>query len=73
MKWNDNYNCHATKIGSFVARVDWSCDRSKPGYWVSFGDRRLKDPVADLDVAKRKALALARKVLTEALAALETA
>lgn len=65
-------DCTYCRLGGFAVAVEWSSDRSKPGYNVSFANTvRLLKPIPDREAAKAAALRLARKKLTEALAALD--
>jgi hypothetical protein len=64
---------HRAKIGGFEARVWWGYGegREKPGgYAASFGTFRAVKLYTSIEEAKAAAIKIARRRLTEALAAL---
>lgn len=66
--WSEQYNCHSCRVGRFTLNVNWTSG----GYQVSFGRyATLKNVIPDLAEAKTAGVRLARKVLTEALTALD--
>lgn len=72
--WHDGgFNQHYAKIGVFSLHVGWDSSAPKDaptGFKVHFGDRTLKKRFGSLEEAKAAGIALAKKTLTEALAAL---
>lgn len=70
-KWSEpRHACTRITIGPFTAYAEWSDDRTRPGYVARFENERPADRYPDIDAAKSAALELARKTLTDALAAL---
>lgn len=65
--WHESYNCHSAKVGRFTINANWSSDREKPGYKVSFSDIKLKEPIRGLTEARNAGVRLAKKILTETL------
>ncbi len=70
MRWTERDNCYSVQIGKFKAHVNWAMTGG--GYEASFAGTKLTEKFADVNDAKRAAIALARKTLSEALAALDS-
>jgi hypothetical protein len=63
IEWNDKYGIFTANVGHLHLVCAWSSE----GYKVSVGGRHYTKLEPDLKIAKRKAIVLARKMLTEAL------
>jgi hypothetical protein len=68
LKWTEAYGCYTARVGKIGSlAVTWS----SKGYVVKAFDVSLKEPSADVEDGKRRAVALAQRLLAEAAAAFE--
>ena len=66
IKWSERYSIHTAALPAGRLTVAWK----DGGYVISALGKTLKEPARDVETAKARAVALARKVLTQSLAAL---
>ena len=68
LEWTETYSCHTARVGKIGSlSVTWS----SKGYVVKAFSVSLKESSADVEDGKRRAVALAQKLLAEAAAAFE--
>jgi hypothetical protein len=68
LEWTEKYGCYTAFVGKIGSlSVSWS----SKGYVVKAFGVSLKEPSADVEDGKRRAVALAQRLLAEAAAVLE--
>ena len=68
LDWTETYGCHTARVGKIGSlSVTWS----SKNYAVKAFGVSLKEASADVEDGKRRAVALAQRLLAEAVAALE--
>lgn len=78
LEWSEHYNCYACRLasGAMTLSVAWNSTAPKgtpSGYVVSVAGRRLKELSPNAEHGKQRAVLLARRILAEIAAELDTA
>jgi hypothetical protein len=68
LEWTETHSCHTARVGKIGSLA---VTYSSKGYAVKAFAVSLKEPSPDVEDGKRRAVALAQRLLAEAAAALE--